>query len=295
MISQYLKDDQVNSPNVVSVFNKLAMDNMLMALNVGEIIGDGQVSEAGSVAAPEEDAHAMISLADHLKQNQNAFATSHPSRSLGHRFIVQSPGDLYASNIRHNFIKPQWYRPDSNLKYGGLNAFIDFMIAARGSDRRVTHRLWSRVLGNPLIHDVMLKFAKVENETELREWFAGTSGVIKASLGEHGTVSARSEMLFGLGGALAYTDPHTGEPHNKAAYLSYADKVFMRDGSPFAGIEFKFAPLSENKLWYKVHTSALPQTLCATAGHPCFIASLFLCNYGFRVIWRKLSSETLQF
>ena len=107
---------------------------------------------------------------------------------------------------------------------------------------------------------------------------------------ERGKCQASFSETFGLGGALAYKDPGTGKDI-PAAYLSKVDCCYLRreDSTPFAGIEFKNFPISENKLWYKINSS-LPQTLCALSGHLRCVVGLLVTPIGFAVTWRQQSA-----
>ena len=115
----------------------------------------------------------MISLDDQLKKNQQAFARNHSQRIVNTSSIAQNHEiDIYACSVRHNFIKPQWYRANANLKDAGISSIVKFIC----------------------------------------QDFGGCVELIKASLGEQGYVSAKCEERLSVGGALAYTDPSNGDP-----------------------------------------------------------------------------------
>jgi hypothetical protein len=263
------------------------MENTLYALDLtGYAINRPTVEPAMSEASEEENP--LIDMAGSLKKNRDALAGKLPNRSLGPLGIVQAPSDLYASFVPHYFIKPQWYKPNENLKDASLSDFTSFMEEFRNETPGQNEALWQKVLNDPLIKSCMQNFWRVNNEMELRGWFTEVLGSIRHLQGEQGYLDKSAGTVFGLGGASAYTDPADGEAVYYAAFLSEVDEVFFRNNVPFAGVEFKNAPLSENKLWFKVGRSALAQTLACLGGNPNSILALFLCNYGFRLIWRKV-------
>ena len=228
-----------------------------------------------------------------LRSNQEALATKYPNRTLGTQGIMQTPSDLYATSVPHKFIKPQWYKPNENLRDASLAEFVAFMEEFRNESPGQNEALWQQILGDRMIGNLLRNFRRIACELDLREWFSDVLSRIMAILGEVGYLSSSSTQVFGLGGALAYTDPGDGQAVDYAAYLSEVDKVFFRDRVPFAGVEFKYATLSENKLWFKVHRAALAQTLAGLGGNKNCILALFLCNFGFRTIWRKVIDTTM--
>ena len=263
------------------------MENTLYALDLTHYALNGpQIEPAFSEASEEENP--LIDMQGSLRSNQEALATKYPNRTLGTQGIVQTPSDLYATSVPHKFIKPQWYKPHENLRDASLAEFVAFMEEFRNESPGQNEALWQTVLNNPRIQNLMRNFRRVTNEEDLREWFSFVLGKIVDLLGELGYLHSSAGCVFGLGGALAYTDPGTGQAVDYAAYLSEVDKVFFRDRVPFAGVEFKYATLSENKLWFKVHRAALAQTLAGLGGNKNCILALFLCNFGFRTIWRKV-------
>ena len=261
------------------------MDNLLFALDLTNF----DINETPNPDLPDVEDDDLIPLQEHLARNEQAFAAEYGTRSLGHLNIVQAPSELYASRLRHNFIKPQFYRPNDILRDASLASFVSFMETFRQEEPNSNEAGWSKVLESRSVRELMREYRRLNNEIAMREWFSATMWLIKRTLKKRGPLLSESEKLFGLGGALAYTNPETHAPVHDAAFLSYVDKVFKSGvtNNPFAGVEFKHAPLSHNRLWYKVHPAALAQTLSALAGHPDCVVSLFLCNYGFRIIWRE--------
>ena len=265
------------------------MVNRLYAVDLSPMVSD--VNPPAEPVAENRNRHPVE---EHVARNQQAFANAFTVRRLGDRNIVQAPNDLYATSLQHNFIKPQFYRPNDILGDAELTDFVSFMESFRGEAAGSNEEKWGRVLHSALVIDSMQAFRSISNESLLSKWFSSTLTAIKGAIGQRGTIERKTEKRLGVGGALAYTDPVTHVASDDAAYLSYVDEVLYSGSTktPFAGIEFKSAPLSHNRLWYAVHPAALPQTLCALAGHPDCVVGLFLCNYGFRIIWRERLAET---
>ena len=261
------------------------MDNLLFALDLTNF----DINETPNPDLPDAEDNDLIPLQEHLARNEQAFAAEYGTRSLGRLNVVQGPSEMYASTLRHNFIKPQFYRPNDSFRDASLASFVSFMETFRQEEPNSNEAGWSKVLKSRSVRVQMREFRGLNNEIDIREWFSATLWLIKRTLKRYGSLLSETEKLCGLGGALAYTDQETNAPVHDAAFLSYVGKIFKsnRTRTPFAGIEFKYAPLSYNMLWYKVHPAALAQTLCALGSHPDCVVSLFLCNYGFRIFWRE--------
>jgi hypothetical protein len=164
------------------------------------------------------------------------------------------------------------------------------MVEDRGDDPVRNEAQWRKVLANKRVRERILTFFdKKVNEMDLYGWLITSIVVIASTFENFGSCENSSAERFGLGGALAYTDPERREPVRGAAYLSYVDCCFMRntDSTPFVGFEFKYhKSVGVRRVWYKVN-SALPQLLCALSGHPRCIVGSFLGVDGFVATWRK--------
>ena len=261
------------------------MDNLLFALDLTNF----DINETPNHDLPDAEDEDSIPLQEHLARNEKAFAAEYGKRSLGRLNVVQAPSEMYALTLRHNFIKPQFYRPNDSFREASLASFFSFMETFRGEQPNSNRVAWRKVLESSLVGDQMRQFRRLNNEMEMSKWFSGTLVAIKIALETGGYLLSETEKLCGLGGALAYTDPCTHATVNDAAFLCHVHEVLKsnRTRTTFAGVELKYAPLSYNMLWYKVHPAALAQTLCALGSHPDCVVSLFLCNYGFRIFWRE--------
>jgi len=149
-------------------------------------------------------------------------------------------------------------------------------------------RLWSIVSSDSNIQHRLKLFSRRKHvEADVSEWFSDMMALISNCFG-NGSLCSSKAVRFGIGGALAYTNPTDASPVEGAAYLSRLDDCYFRakEKTQFAGIEFKYVSFFNNCPWHNI-TSALPQTLCALSGHKDCSVGLFLCNLGFVLIWRE--------
>lgn len=252
-------------------------------------------TESG-LSSNEDDGAAVDYLLfdDHINANRRLFHQKFPGRRLKPPQNIVMIGTvsnekyLYASSLRVNFIDPYWCRGDGYLRERELDEFHQFCLKQSSYLAGERERLWLLVTSDSNIQNRLgLVSRRNRTETDVLKWFAFMMGMISNCFG-NGSLRSCTAARFGIGGALAYTNPTDGSPVEGAAYVSRLDDCYLRakEKTPFAGIEFKYVSFFNNCPWHNIN-SALPQTLCALSGHKDCSVGLFLCNLGFVLIWRE--------
>ena len=249
---------------------------------------DDSTDKEWSVTSSEVSSEGeVLTIEDQLLANQARFARDFPYRSVGGPLKIVNIGrELYASSMTYKHIKPRWYMPGGYFHDSTLEAFITLCESRRGDDHMKNEKTWKAVEADAQVILYLTQFSNSHlNEKHFENWFRDTLNAIIRHFGL-GSCATFSEALVGLGGAVAYTDPDTLLPDDRAAYLSKIDQGMFHKGKVFAGIEFKWHSLPRDIAWVRQQFAALPQTLCALAGRQSCAVGLFLCETGFRVIWR---------
>ena len=160
------------------MFLTLMDDKTLYALNLenykyrlGEPVG-GSESGVNSEEDTEEDT-TLISQADHLLLNQGKFNQKFPVREctadgLSIVMVGERRTELYASCLRNNHLKPQWYRPDGFLRDGSLAGFVTHCEDDRREDHATSLASWEIVKADPNVKLLMRRFLSgVSSEQDL--------------------------------------------------------------------------------------------------------------------------------
>jgi hypothetical protein len=247
-----------------------------------------------SSSEEDDDGTRFKPLAQHNSENALAFHLKFTVRQLSDLLKIVNlgtipvPRHLYASLLRHRHLDAKWSRADGYLRSKSLKWFVQACLDDGNYSTSQREELWLKVLADEAIlrHLHQLPSQKM-SEIDVRGWWFGLMLLIRIRLGE-GRLRESTVKRFGIGGALAYTDPASGANVPEAAYLSRLDHCYIRakEKTPFVGVEFKHVSFYNNCIWHNIN-SALPQTLCALSGNENCLAGLFLCNLGFVVIWRK--------
>ena len=288
-LSQYMEDETEN----IFALN-------LTSYRAGEPIS-AEESGAASETDLDDDVFNMTTI-DHLRRNRRNLSLKFPFRKLmellsliGASLIMVKAStfsafsELYASYLRHTYMNPSWYREDGRLRDAPLDDFVRVCVNDRRDDAASNDAMWARVRDDPRVQFAMRSFLdRKDLESDVVLWFKATMIRITDRFGVPGGCSLCPRATFGLGGALAYTDPVSGQYVGGAAYLSQLDGCYLKGstGTPFAGIEFKYCGDTDNERWFAINSS-LPQTLCALSGHSDCVAGLMVCDKGFAVIYRR--------
>jgi len=121
------------------------------------------------------------------------------------------------------------------------------------------------------------------SEPQLNNWFVSlVTHVSVACTGQGRYIN--TQTLFGLRGALAYTDPNHGTSHSRAGYLGKADVVFPCGAEIFGAAELKMA--GEGRIiWYKAR-AILAQIICSMSGTIDCRVGLILTDGGWKLLYR---------
>jgi len=250
-----------------------------------DVVDHVSVAE-GSDEEVEED-H-TLPIEDHERQNQAVFHINFLGRSLDHRQLM-----LHVVNgasvrinasllIKHCYCLAALYRRETFFKRSTLSAFIRLCRTKRREDPNVDDPHWERVRQNIISIGYLDAFATAGDlEKNLSEWFHSLAAAVAVRYPRF-----TKEKKLAIRGALAYTDPESGEADPRAAYYGYADYVFKSGSTLFAGVELKITRRVRNPLWYQIG-SLLAQIVCWLGGTREMQVGLILTDKGFKLLYRQ--------
>ena len=255
-----------------------------------------------SEASLSEGDDVMISLYDHQQANAAFLHNLFPRRSLTalDMMSVPSPASterfnrVHASSLRYRCLNPIIYRQETMIRNESLQHFINCIRRDSPILAEEHTRLWQIVLSdeNIISH---LHFFEFTIEAEIRDWNLLLCDKILTHFRLRRNVRFPPEVLLGVQGALAYTDPDedgqaSGALIWRAGYLGYCDLAIRKSGRTYAVFEYKKVSDIINQTWYR-HGSILPQIICWIGGAASGRVGIVLTNIGYRVIYRVLRPE----